>query len=221
MTPDAPLKNNTVYTINVALTAADPAGNTLSAYTPTVFTTEKVLTLTLEGASVSIDPGTNASMVSMEVLSVNEVSGAEPKGFTFTEEKFISYTINGITTNTILVTIDFPEPVTGKTIFKVINDVYTALSEGSGIGEYQVVDADTITMLVEDNGSQDSDPATGVITDPVVASTEFVRPQPESLSTFGCSMTRAGVNTKPLDHADMMLLLLLLLWYGIARRKFN
>lgn len=210
------LSNNTVYTIAVAATASDATGNLLSAASSTTFTTIASATLTAQtpsgsgSASVSVDTSLGLSMVALDVLAQSQVTGAPPAEVDFADE-FVSYTINGVTAGQAQVTISFPSPINGKTLYKVINGVYTELKEGTATGEYQVVNSNTITMTVADNGPQDADPTAGVISDPIVAGTPQNLPVPGSLSG-GCSVTGMDVNV--LDRFDMVVLLALIFVFG-------
>jgi hypothetical protein len=217
LTPNSDLSFNAVYTINVDDTiATDLSGNFLSSSVSSTFTTEAVTTLTVDGVTVTISDAPGASLQSLEIQTEGQAGGTPPDRIDFDDE-YITYTVNGVTTNQITVTIDFPTSITGKSIFKVINGVYTELLEGGAIGEYQVIDDDTITIIILDNGPQDSDSTIGVITDPIVAGfDEGPLPTPGSLG--GCSITPYDVSLK--DRSDYLVLgVFLFLLFVLRQRK--
>ena len=225
LTPQANLSNNTVYTIEIDGTVPAPAvgnasGVVIGADQTITFTTEAAVAITDASSTVTLDAASvaaGASMVSVSELTPAQIGGTVPELVNF-EDAFVGYTVNGVPPGGVItVTIDFASSIAGKPLYKVVNGVYTELVEGAAIGEFTRVDDDTITMTIQDDGPQDSETAiAGVITDPVGAGTpQEAPPTPGSL---GCT-TVTGTTVSPLDRMDMFLLLGLILWYGIARRK--
>lgn len=227
ITPEKLLSNNTVYTINVALTAADPSGNLLAGYTATTFTTIASPSLSVVGpgegagtAVVSVDTAMGLSMVSLKVLALSEITATPPVEVDFADE-FIAYSINGVTGGMAEVTIQFPSDITGAVLYKVNDTAFTELVEGSAVGEYQrMTDPRTIKMTIADNGDQDTDPTTGAITDPIAAGFPQNIPQPEDIGLGGgCSIN--ALNNSVLDRFDMLLMFGLILAFGLYRRRLS
>jgi hypothetical protein len=231
-TPTTPLKNNTLYTLFVDSTIAqDPSGNLLTGGNQAItFTTETASTLTDAGATATIPGASAASLVYITYVSAAEAQTIA--GVTTVSDRirldnnFIDYVVNNVT-GSVTVTLDFPVPisvtdpvtgvVTNKDIFKAVNGEFVKLTEGTGNNEYTLVDADTITITITDNGPLDNDETTtGVIHDPIGTGTDLgPKPVPGALS--GCSIS--GNTEKLQDHAEWLLLATLLAWMGFMARR--
>lgn len=214
-TPYVSLTFNTTYTVTVdSGDAVDVSGNLLVADSITSFSTGAATSLVEPdtGTRITID-NSGASLVEVGNISQAQAGGTPPDRIEFGD--LITYTINGVT-DQVVVTIEFPEDLTGKIIYKVMNGNYTLLTEGT---DYALLDNFTLQMTMVDNGPMDSDPTIGIIVDPIAVATDLeALPTASSLGGgFGCSVANHDVSV--LDRADMLLLFGLLMVAGMLRKK--
>lgn len=215
------LPNSSTIVVTVPASVTDSAGNALGASPAWSFTT--VVPASLSSGSVTMS-STGANPVSLTTQTTSSVlqqagtlnSTTVPPMITW-DTTWVNFKVNGVT-GSATVRIAFPASISGKDIynFNSTTGVFTKLTAGTGLNQYQVVNATTIDLLIQDGGPLDADgTVNGVIVDPVGSGTT---PAPVVIAEGGGA--GGGCVADPVGKdAGLLVVLLVILGYVSWRRR--